>query len=129
MVYFSLPLIAIGCISKKVRAQERATPRWQFCFTPHLWVSGVGKKTSATNPNVPSQSATASFRDLISHLNSVPITGAFELRYQRFGVLTDLTAISFRRRPRGIGVDRLPGRRVAGAATVYLSCRSTIGAT
>ncbi len=62
------------------RRQEGAAPTWQFYFTPYLWVSGVSGTTSTSNPNIPTQTSTASFSGLLSHLNSVPIIGAFDVR-------------------------------------------------
>jgi hypothetical protein len=101
---FTRRLIWAGCLGLayallvpgNARADDTDQPRWQFYFTPYLWISGVSGTTSSANPNIPSQTATASFGDLLSHLNSVPIIGAFEARYGRFGVLTDLMVISLR---------------------------------
>jgi hypothetical protein len=78
------------------RAQETSPPHWQFYFLPYLWVSGVSGTTSTSNPNIPSQTATASFGDILSHLNSVPVIGAAEIRYGRFGLLTDVMLISLK---------------------------------
>ena len=67
-----------------------------FYFTPYLWVSGVSGTTSTSNPNIPSQTATASFGNLLSHINSIPLIGASELRYERFGLLADLMVVSLK---------------------------------
>ncbi len=75
---------------------DSAAPHLEFDFTPYLWISGVVGTTSARNPNIPSQTSTASFGDLFTHLNSIPLIGAFEARYGRFGVLTDLMVISLK---------------------------------
>ncbi len=80
----------------RARAEATAPPQLQFYFTPYLCVSSVTGTTSTRNPNLPSETATASFGDLLSHLNAVPVMGAFEARYGRFGLLTDLMVISLR---------------------------------
>jgi hypothetical protein len=77
------------------RAQDDASSsKWQFYFTPYLWVSGITGTTSTHNPNVPAQSSSLSFGDILSHLNAVPVMGATELRYDRFGLLVDLMVVS-----------------------------------
>jgi hypothetical protein len=89
--------VAIACAllqARDARADDAGSPHWQFYFTPYLWISGVSGTTATRNPNIPTQTATVSFGDLLSHLNSVPVIGAFEARYGRFGVLTDLMVIS-----------------------------------
>ena len=77
-------------------AEEPAPPQLQFYFTPYLWVSGITGTTSTSNPNAPSQTTSASFGDILSHLNSIPIMGAFETRYGRFGLSTDLIGVSLK---------------------------------
>ena len=61
-----------------------------------MWVSGVTGTVSTANPNIPSQTTSVSFGDILSHLNSVPIMGAAEVRYGRLGLLTDLIVTSLR---------------------------------
>lgn len=77
-------------------ADEPSPSHLQFYFTPYLWISGITGTTSTSNPNAPSQTASASFGDILSHLNSIPIMGAFEARYGRFGLLTDLIGVSLK---------------------------------
>jgi hypothetical protein len=91
-----LPILALLGTASAAGAQERASPTWQFYFTPYLWVSGLSGTTSTSNPNNPTLTSTASFGGLLSHLNSVPIIGAFEVRNGRFGLLSDLMAISLK---------------------------------
>ncbi len=83
-------------IARPARAEEASPPHWQFYFTPYLWISGVTGTTSTRNPNVPAQTATMSFGTLLSHLNSIPLIGAFEARYGRFGLLVDLEVVSLK---------------------------------
>jgi hypothetical protein len=87
--------VVLGCMAvpNAVQAQETAPPRLEFYFTPYLWVSGLSGTSSASNPNIPSQTATASFGDILSHLNSIPIMGALEARYGRFGLSADLIGV------------------------------------
>ncbi len=80
-------------ITTASQAEDFASPHLEFDFTPYLWISSVVGTTSARNPNIPSQTATASYGDLFSHLSSIPLIGAFEVRYGRFGLLTDLMVI------------------------------------
>lgn len=67
---------------------------WSFHLTPYLWISGIGGTVSTRDPRVPSQTVSSSFGDILSHLNNVPVMGAFEARYGRFGLATDLMAVS-----------------------------------
>jgi hypothetical protein len=76
------------------RAQDASAPQWQFNLTPYLWIAGVSGTVKTPNPNLPSQTVEAGFGDVLSHLDAVPIMGAAELRYGRFGLLTDIIAIS-----------------------------------
>lgn len=80
-------------LATAVAAEEPASPHWQFYLTPYAWVSGVTGTVSTGNPRIPAQTATASFGDILSHLNSVPVIGAFEVRYGRWGLGVDLMVI------------------------------------
>lgn len=91
-----LTFVLIGFHAIGARAQEAPSPHLEFNFTPYLWVSGVTGTTSTRDPAIPSQTATASFGDLLGHLNSIPIIGALEVRYGRVGLLTDLMVISLK---------------------------------
>jgi hypothetical protein len=83
--------------TNNVRAQEATQQSGlTFYFTPYLWVSSLTGTVATSNPNIPSQTATASFGDLFSHLNKIPIIGAGEVRYGRFGLLTDLMVMSLK---------------------------------
>lgn len=94
-LYVAAVIVPSLLVTARAEAQD-ASPRWQFYFTPYLWVSGITGTTSTRNPNTPSQTATASFGDLLSHLNSVPVMGAAEIRYERFGLLADLMVVSLK---------------------------------
>jgi hypothetical protein len=91
-----IPWLAAISMPLQARAQDATPPKWQFYFTPYLWVSGLSGTTSTSNPNVPSQTGSASFGDLLSHLNSIPVMGSAEVRYDRFGLLTDIMGVSLK---------------------------------
>src|SRR3954451_1987659 len=67
------------------QAQEPAASHWEFSLTPYLWIAGVTGTLQTPNPRVPTQDVSAGFGNVLSHLNSIPIMGAAELRYGRFG--------------------------------------------
>jgi hypothetical protein len=96
--YFGWLIGAIIALSlcSGARAQDASPERLQFYLTPYLWISGLSGTTSASNPNIPSQSASASFGDLLSHLNAIPVMGSAEARYGRFGLSGDLMAVSLK---------------------------------
>ncbi len=78
----------------QARAEEPAAPQWEFYLTPYLWVAGVSGTLQTPNPRIPSQSASAGFGDILSHLDAIPFMGSAEARYDRFGVMADFMAIS-----------------------------------
>lgn len=92
-VFVAICMLLFACAAK---AEETTPPRLEFYFTPYLWISGTSGDFSTRNPNIPTQTATASFGDILSHLNSVPVMGAFEVRYGRFGLLADIIAVSLK---------------------------------
>jgi hypothetical protein len=87
-------LVFAGTFGGAARAQDAGAPQWQFNITPYLWIAGIGGTVKTPNPNIPAQTVEAGFGDVLSHLDAVPIMAAAELRYGRFGVLTDIIAIS-----------------------------------
>jgi hypothetical protein len=83
------------CLSgRTAHAQDAPAPQWQINLTPYLWIAGASGTVKTPNPNLPSQTVEAGFGDVLSHLDAVPVMGAAELRYGRFGLLTDIIAIS-----------------------------------
>ena len=77
------------------RAEGSAsTPGWSFSLTPYLWVAGISGTMSTRRSAIPAQDVSAGFGDVLSHLNAIPIMGAMEVRYDRWGVTADLMAIS-----------------------------------
>ena len=76
------------------RAEDGARDQWQFYFTPYLWLSGLSGTASTANPVLPSQNLQASFGDILSRLDAIPVVGAAEARYGRFGTLVGRHAIS-----------------------------------
>lgn len=89
-----LVLAWVVMIPDWAKAQEREQPTWQLYVTPYLWISGISGTTQASNRRLPEQTVSASFGSILSHLNSVPVMGSAELRHGRFGILTDIMAIS-----------------------------------
>jgi hypothetical protein len=90
-------VIAAVCATTGARptwAQETPAPKWEFYLTPYLWIAGVGGTLGTRNDRVPAQNVTADFGGVLSHLHSIPVMGAVEVRYGRFGLLADLMAIS-----------------------------------
>ena len=73
-----------------------ASSPWSFSITPYLWVSGIGGTVQSIDRAVPAQSISASFGDVMSHLNGMPFMGAAEARYDRFGLAMDLMYVSAR---------------------------------
>lgn len=71
-----------------------ATPGWSFSLTPYLWIAGVSGTMNTRRSAIPAQDVSVGFGDVLSHLNAVPIMGAMEVRYDRWGVTADLMAIS-----------------------------------
>jgi hypothetical protein len=93
-IFLAISLLALAAASASAQAQEPAAPRWEFSLTPYLWIAGVTGSLQTPNPRLPAQNVSAGFGDVLSHLNAIPIMGAAELRYGRFGVMTDIIAIS-----------------------------------
>lgn len=89
-----MALVCACLFGKPVSAQEANPRQWQFYVTPYLWIAGVSGTIKTPNPNIPSQQVEAGFGDVLSHLNAIPIMGAAEVRYGRFGLLADIIAIS-----------------------------------
>jgi hypothetical protein len=89
------PLLAcVGLPADRASAQQASPPQWQFYLSPYVWIAGVSGTIKTPNPRVPDQSIDAGFGDVLSHLNGIPIMGAAEARYGRFGVMADIIAIS-----------------------------------
>jgi hypothetical protein len=89
--------VILGCAFALVphaQAQTNETGQWQFYITPYLWIAGVSGTLQTPNPRIPDQSASAGFGDVLSHLDAIPIMGSAEIRNDRFGLLTDIIAIS-----------------------------------
>jgi len=78
------------------KAQEAAKPGWQFYITPYFWASSLAGTVGTPNPERPTQTATAGFGDVLSHLSNIPVMATLEARNGRFGVLSDLMVISLR---------------------------------
>ncbi len=91
---FVCAVLDICLAAKGASAQQTAPQQWQFSVTPYLWIAGVTGTLKTPNPAIPTQSVDASFGDVLSHLNAIPVMGAAEMRYGRFGVMADLMAIS-----------------------------------
>jgi hypothetical protein len=89
-----LAAVLFVAYSSVALAEEPGSPQWQFNVTPYLWIAGITGTLSAPNNRIPDQSASATFGDILSHLNSIPIMGAAEARYGRFGIIADIMAIS-----------------------------------
>ncbi len=87
-------LVQLSSSSAAFAAQNESPSGWEVAFDSYLWISSVTGTTSTSNPNIPTSKSTIKFGSLFSHLNSVPLIGAFEARNGRFGVLTDLMVIS-----------------------------------
>mgnify|MGYP001810198425 CR=1 FL=1 len=66
----------------------------EFALTPYLWMAGVTGTLGTAVPVIPAQRVEADFGDVLSNLNAVPVMLAAEFRQGRFGILTDLVAIS-----------------------------------
>jgi hypothetical protein len=113
-------LLACATAIRPAMAEEPVSSRLQFYFTPYLWVSGISGTTSTSNPNSPSQTATASFGDILSHLNSIPIMGAGEVRYDRFGLSADIIAVSLKSNV------STPGPAFSGGTATVTELLSTI---
>jgi hypothetical protein len=90
----SLAPAAVFAFANAAAAQQASPEQWQFYLTPYLWIAGVTGTVKTPFPKVPEQNLEAGFGDVLSHLDAIPIMGAAELRYGRFGVLTDIIAIS-----------------------------------
>jgi hypothetical protein len=87
--------LAVALTTGQAYARDAGSmPGWQFYFSPYTWVSGITGTTTIENSAIPPQTSHLSFGSLFSHLNSVPIIGAFEVRNGRFGILSDLMLIS-----------------------------------
>lgn len=86
--------LACGTATPSARAQQTTTDGLQFYITPYLWIAGVSGTLETPLPRIPSLDASANFGDILSHLDAIPIMGAAEVRYGRFGLLTDVIAIS-----------------------------------
>lgn len=72
-------------------AQEAAqSPAWQFTVTPYLWVAAVDGTLGTPFPLEPKAEFSASFADTLTGLSGVPVIGAAEARYGRFGVVGDI---------------------------------------
>ena len=82
----------------QARAQESSPPQLQFYLTPYLWIAGVSGTSQTPFPGIPTQSASASFGQVLSHLDAIPIMGGAEVRYDWFGLLTDIIEISVKTR-------------------------------
>jgi hypothetical protein len=76
--------------------QQPVGSGWQFYVTPYIWLSGLGGSIGTQNPNAPTHPVTASFGELLSHLNNVPLMGSFEARNGRFGLMADIMFISLK---------------------------------
>jgi hypothetical protein len=83
-------LVALACMagtmSSPAVAQEA---RWEFAITPYLWASGMKAKLSPPGA-ASSHDVDVKFKDIIENLDGVPVIGAGEIRYGRFGFITDL---------------------------------------
>jgi hypothetical protein len=71
----------------------RQEPGWQFTLSPYVWIAGIDGRLSTPFPREPQVDVSASFGDLLSNLNGVPVMGMAEVRYGRFGLLGDLLSI------------------------------------
>ncbi|MBN8929573.1 MAG: hypothetical protein J0H19_23490 [Rhodospirillales bacterium] len=92
-----LPLLlgVLGlCTARPAWAEDQAPSQWHFDLTPYLWVAGVTGSVSTKLSRVPTQTVSADFGDVLTHLNAIPVMGALEVRNGRYGLLTDLIAIS-----------------------------------
>ena len=82
---------ALGAAGTRRGSRART---WQFYITPYLWLTGLSGTASAANPNVPSQNVEADFGDILSHLDAIPVMGAAEVRYGRFGLSLDFMRVA-----------------------------------
>lgn len=80
--------------ARPARADERSPSEWQFDLTPYLWIAGVNGSVSTKLSRVPTQNVSADFGDVLTHLNAIPVMGAFEVRNGPYALLTDFIAIS-----------------------------------
>src|SRR5579871_6555720 len=87
-------IACLGFAAPQANAQDSSGSQWQFYLTPYLWIAGVSGTLQTPNPRIPTQSASAGFGDIFSHLDAIPLMGAAEVRYGRFGMLADIMAIS-----------------------------------
>ncbi|MFC7473905.1 hypothetical protein ACFQS7_06045 [Dankookia sp. GCM10030260] len=75
-------------------AQDAAAPQLRLDLTPYLWVAGLSGSLRTPLPDRSGQEVSARFGDVLDNLNAIPLMGAAELRYGRFGVTADILAIS-----------------------------------
>jgi len=87
-------LLGAGTFAKSAVAQQASPQQWEFYVTPYLWFSGVSGTLKSLNRNIPEQNVEASFGNILSHLDAIPVMVSAEVRYGRFGLLTDIMAIS-----------------------------------
>lgn len=71
-------------------AQDSAPAAWQFTATPYLWIAGLDGALGTPFPREPRVDISASFGDTLAGLDGVPVIGAAEVRYGRFGVVGDI---------------------------------------
>jgi hypothetical protein len=69
---------------------DRPDPGWQFTVSPYLWIAGLDGSLGTPFPREPRVDIAASFGDAVTGLAGVPVIGAAEVRYGRFGVLGDI---------------------------------------
>jgi len=101
------PALTIAAIGPA--AAEEATPQLRFDLTPYLWIAGVSGSLRTPVPGAPSPEISARFGDIFTNLNAIPVMGAAELRYGRFGLNTDIIGISVK-----VGLKPIDGPLFSG---------------
>ena len=80
-------VIGLGFVGQDAAAQQ--APRddgWQFALTPYVWFSGVSGDVRTRSQRDPDANVSASFGDLMSHLDGLPFMGTAEVRNGRMAL-------------------------------------------
>jgi len=97
-----VPALAAALLLGTARAEEATTTppaaepqaRLNFALTPYLWIAGISGSVRTPFSRVPERSVEASFGDTFSNLSGFAFMGAAEMRYGRFGLMTDILTLS-----------------------------------
>lgn len=83
-----LAAVALAAAHPAAAQEQKEESKWSFAFTPYIWATSIDG--TVTGPGGRKVDFATSFSDLIKDLNFA-FMGAGEVRYDRFGFITDLS--------------------------------------